>query len=159
MRKSEEDIENNRQAIIKAMRDNWIAKATVEYSGSGDSGQIEDVSFEYRERNGIDAMKEAVSVEVTKVSSEWKNEKWEEKKEKVETDLKSAIEDLCYDLLERTHGGWEINEGSDGRFFFDAKTGNIDLEHDSHYMESERFEHGWGPGNVYNRQPGEEDAA
>jgi hypothetical protein len=151
--KTEEEIENNRQAIIKAMKDNWIAKATVEYAGSGDSGQIEGVSFDYRERNGIDAMKDAVTVKVTEVSSRWEDGKFEQKKEEVEKELSAAIEDLCYDLLESKHPGWEINDGSSGQFTFDTKTGNIDLAHDDYYQESDRYEHGWGPSNVYDREP------
>lgn len=39
------------------------------------------------------------------------------------------VEDWCYEILERLHGGWEINEGSDGSFFFDLENKTIELEH------------------------------
>jgi len=39
------------------------------------------------------------------------------------------ILDLCYDLLQRNYGGWEINEGSQGSFHldFDEKTITLDI--------------------------------
>ena len=39
------------------------------------------------------------------------------------------IEDWCYERLEAMHGGWEINEGSQGYFTFDTKNNIIELEH------------------------------
>lgn len=39
------------------------------------------------------------------------------------------VEQWCYDQLESLHGGWEINEGSDGNFEFDLKNGIINLNH------------------------------
>lgn len=39
------------------------------------------------------------------------------------------IEDWCYRQLESLHGGWEINEGSDGEFIFDTEKQTIELRH------------------------------
>jgi hypothetical protein len=39
------------------------------------------------------------------------------------------VEDWCYRELESLHGGWEINEGSQGYFRFDAVNRIIELEH------------------------------
>jgi len=39
------------------------------------------------------------------------------------------IEDWCYRVLEDMHGGWEINEGSNGSFNFDTVNKVITLEH------------------------------
>lgn len=41
----------------------------------------------------------------------------------------NAIENWCYDQLELIHGGWEINEGSDGEFIFDFDNMTITLYH------------------------------
>ena len=43
--------------------------------------------------------------------------------------MPNAIEDWCYNRLERLHGGWEINEGSDGSFTFDFNNMTITLDH------------------------------
>jgi len=41
----------------------------------------------------------------------------------------ASIEDWCYKQLEDHFGGWEINEGSDGRFIFNFNNSTVDLEH------------------------------
>lgn len=39
------------------------------------------------------------------------------------------VEQWCYEQLENLHGGWEINEGSQGYFEFDLEKGVIYLSH------------------------------
>ena len=39
------------------------------------------------------------------------------------------IEDWCYNKLEENFGGWEINEGSDGYFYFDFDNKELTLQH------------------------------
>ena len=41
----------------------------------------------------------------------------------------TAMEDWCYTQLENNFGGWEINEGSDGKFMFNFNDMIIVLEH------------------------------
>jgi hypothetical protein len=41
----------------------------------------------------------------------------------------AVVENWCYDQLENLHGGWEINEGSEGYFTFDVANKVIHLEH------------------------------
>ena len=41
----------------------------------------------------------------------------------------SSIENWCYNELERHFGGWEINEGSDGRFIFNFNNSTVELDH------------------------------
>jgi hypothetical protein len=57
----------------------------------------------------------------------------------------TTIEDWCYRELERNFGGWEINEGSDGKFIFNFHDMTIELVHteniednasDTYYEES-----------------------
>ena len=43
--------------------------------------------------------------------------------------IPAAIEDWCYNQLERHFGGWEINEGSDGEFIFNFHDMTIELKH------------------------------
>ena len=51
--------------------------------------------------------------------------------------IPGAIEDWMYSQLESHFGGWEINEGSDGRFFFDFNNSTVQLEHTYNNEESE----------------------
>jgi hypothetical protein len=49
----------------------------------------------------------------------------------------ASVEDWCYNRLESEHGGWEINEGSDGSFYFNMRTKTITLNHTYNEEESE----------------------
>jgi hypothetical protein len=40
----------------------------------------------------------------------------------------AAMEDWCYNTLESNYGGWEINEGSTGKFIFDIESRTCELE-------------------------------
>lgn len=44
-------------------------------------------------------------------------------------DVTDMISEWCYQELENLHGGWEINEGSEGKFIFNLDTKEITLEH------------------------------
>lgn len=41
--------------------------------------------------------------------------------------VSSSIEDWCYNQLESHYGGWEINEGSQGKFVFDYQNRTVEL--------------------------------
>lgn len=75
-----------------------VTNVVIEYSGSNDEGWINDVIAE--------GLPDGVEL-----SSE----------------LKEALENTAYGLLERHHAGWEINEGAIGQVFVDvqAKKGTI----------------------------------
>lgn len=48
----------------------------------------------------------------------------------------SSVEDWCYGQLESQHGGWEINEGSQGFFTFNMNDETIHLEHEYNIQQS-----------------------
>lgn len=49
----------------------------------------------------------------------------------------SVVEDWCYDKLESNFGGWEINEGSSGYFYFNLEDKIVELVHTSNIEESQ----------------------
>jgi hypothetical protein len=49
----------------------------------------------------------------------------------------ASIENWCYSQLESHFGGWEINEGSDGRFIFNFNNSTVELDHTYNIEESE----------------------
>jgi hypothetical protein len=53
--------------------------------------------------------------------------------------LPADLEQWCYNKLE-SYGGWEINEGSQGKFIFDFKNGTITLNHGENYEQDVDFE-------------------
>jgi len=49
----------------------------------------------------------------------------------------ASVSDWCYQQLESLHGGWEINEGSQGYFNFDVNNKTVELSHTMNNEESE----------------------
>lgn len=45
------------------------------------------------------------------------------------TDAQQDLEELAYDVLERKHGGWEINEGSCGTITINFTDNTVHIEH------------------------------
>jgi len=57
--------------------------------------------------------------------------------------IPKEVESFFYEWLENHFGGWEINEGSQGRFVFNADDGNLELEFE------ENTEEQYGLGQVF----------
>jgi len=51
----------------------------------------------------------------------------------------ASIENWCYSQLEKHFGGWEINEGSDGRFIFNFNNSTVELEHTYNTEEHDSY--------------------
>lgn len=51
-------------------------------------------------------------------------------------DLSAVWEDKLYRILEQNHGGWEINEGSEGTFIIDNENQSIELDFRMNVEES-----------------------
>ena len=43
--------------------------------------------------------------------------------------IPEVVSNWCYSELENQHGGWEINEGSQGNFIFDLENKQVELNH------------------------------
>ena len=151
-RVSEENVEKNKAAIFKVLTDMGVKQVEVDYDGSGDSGQIEDVKL--IRRTNIEAMGEAIEdndvveegedevmVVIEKETSRYNGEGWDRKVEEVTESIDEAVKELCYDMLESLHAGWEINEGSSGQFRLDVGDKTINLTHHNNFMETETTEH------------------
>ena len=55
--------------------------------------------------------------------------------------LAQALENLCYDLLEYEHAGWENNDGAFGVFVFDIAKRSIELEFSARYTSHDTSVH------------------
>lgn len=76
-----------------------IETVVIEYSGSNDEGYINEITA---------TPEDAVDYG---------------------TDLYRELESLAYDVLSSRHGGWEINEGSDGTITINVKERKAVLKH------------------------------
>lgn len=57
--------------------------------------------------------------------------------EETHDEVPKSIQDWCYEQLEINFGGWEINEGSYGKFFFNFKKGLISLVNSQNYEDND----------------------
>ena len=135
-----------RDAAIKAavafLKTKGVDRITIEYSGYGDSGCIEDIQFIEQPRK-IDAPGQVHPERIALsdhrlpgVSAE--SLRWHEHDPPTVGDV---LEDYAYQLLADRHGGWEINEGSRGDMCVNLKEGTVRHTHGEHYQHTEWHEH------------------
>ncbi len=109
--------------IFDILTENKVKNFTVSFDGSGDSGQVEDISSEVPSKV---LHKEIQGVRIpngTRYSQGKAEIIWEEAKT-----VEDVIQSVCYQALERVCGGWEIDDGSYGEFIFDVKNRKISLD-------------------------------
>ncbi|MBV8399570.1 MAG: hypothetical protein JOZ17_12635 [Acetobacteraceae bacterium] len=101
-----------------------IHRVTVDYDGSGASGQIENIEA----WNAADERIPLPTDRIIPLASENPHHSFPEQ------NLEAAVEHLCWDYLE-IHYGWENNDGAFGTFIFDVPARLITLEHNERYTE------------------------
>ena len=120
----------NKAILFAALAEAGIHRVTVDYDGSGDSGQIENVE-------AWDADDERIpfpsGVKIQLVSENPDHPLPEQ-------NLEAAVEHLCWDYLE-VHYGWENNDGAFGTFVFDVPAQLVTLEHNERYTELNTTSH------------------
>jgi hypothetical protein len=133
-----------RQARIDALRPGnkdrlfdglWaagITHVTVTFDGEGDSGQIESIAAW-----AGDQPVQFPEVQIAYAALTWDNPEVELR----QLSLQDAAEQLAYDFLSDTHGGWENNDGAYGEFCFDAAARCIHLEFNERFTSSELYTH------------------
>lgn len=122
----------NKDRLFDGLAAAGITHVTVTFDGSGDSGQVESIAAWAGETN-VDFP----TVEISYAAPT---------RDKPEVEMRSlslanVVEQLAYDFLGDTHGGWEINDGAYGEFGFDAAARSIHLEFNERFTASELFTH------------------
>ena len=132
MRERKEKADNfptKAENFKKKLKELKVKSFSVEYSGCGDSGEINEISWEPKKLNA--------SINVG-TWTRWNNTTFEREETTDHKTLNQYIEDFCYDLLGDNHGGWEINEGQNGNITWNSK--NNKIEHQ--YFTMIEYEHG-----------------
>lgn len=91
-----------------------IKRLTVQYSGSGDSGQTDDISTEPEKRNLL----------------------LDELFEDTEKSLKEILDEFTWQAIEEHEGGFYNNEGGYGEVVFDTKNRTVTMEHNNYVQET-----------------------
>ena len=123
----------NKEVLFDGLRLAGIAQVLVSFDGSGDSGQIESIDA----RNDADHHVSLPAAQIIFAGIDWQTRTPIEHR----LTLEAAVEELVYDLLSDTHGGWENNDGAYGEFCIDARARTIHLEFNERFTSSELYTH------------------
>jgi hypothetical protein len=134
--KKAEQVKHNANLLFDTLQETRVASIEVTFDGCGDSGQIESVTYEDHRGKELSEPKLVV-----KGSFTGKTHEWDDKKKTFvevgggEGKVRDIVEQVCYDKLQASHGGWEINEGSYGTFHFDVLNRKVNLEYNERIEE------------------------
>jgi len=137
--KKADRVKYHANLLFDTLAQTKVSSIEVSFEGCGDSGQIESVDYTDTNGKGIDEA--YLDKVIVKGSAKTSYHQWDEKKKKMvlteakEGNVREIIEEICYDKLGASHGGWEINEGSYGTFHFDVSTRKVRLEYNERIEE------------------------
>jgi hypothetical protein len=137
--KKSDRVKYHTNLLFDTLAQTKVSTIEVDFEGCGDSGQIEAVDYTDANGKGIDEA--YLDKVIVKGSAKTSYHKWDEKKKEMvltearEGNIREIIEEICYDKLGASHGGWEINEGSYGTFYFDVSTRKVRLEYNERIEE------------------------
>jgi hypothetical protein len=117
----------NKAAVFDALATAGVTHVHVDFDGYGDSGQIEHIEF-----TAGDTVVGAPQAQIEIARASWS----QNETERSLASIADAIEQLIYDILNATYGGWEDNEGAFGQFTFDVGARTITLDYNERYIES-----------------------
>jgi hypothetical protein len=127
-----EIFQTNKVTLFSALERAGVTKIVITFDGYGDSGQIEDVQA----KAGDD------DITMPNAMIEFATTVWgQPEPERSSVTVATAVESLTYDALERTHGGWENNDGAYGAIIFDVADYSITLDYNERYTASENYTH------------------
>ena len=122
----------NKDRLFDALTAAGTSHVTVTFDGEGDSGQIESIAA-WAGETAVDFP----AVEIPYAAITWDSTEVEMR----QLSLEDVVEQLAYDFLSDTRGGWENNDGAYGEFCFDASARCIHLEFNERFTSSELFTH------------------
>ena len=124
---------DRKPSILNRLTNHGIKEVVVHYSGSGDSGSIEEIEITDPKEKG-NVLDEAY--QSARNSGEWEDGEWVNPDFSDVEQLAADIDGFCSAELEHMVGGWEVDDGSDGTFTFDVEAGTVTCSHDQYYRKS-----------------------
>ena len=126
-------VRQNRNVLMAALRELTLEKIEVVYSGSGDSGGPDDVVVTPESLAPAVASTQVAFLEPV---STRKDDAWTYELHQRSCSLREALQDFAMVWLSQQHGGWENNDGGEGRMTVDVQADTFTLEHVEFYTES-----------------------
>lgn len=122
------ELKDYKDILFDILEANKVEAFEVLFDGSGDSGCVEHPDLDSKVMSQkVEGCK--LSRGVTFVQGA-KEEVFDN-----DVNVEKLIDHLCYELLEQHCGGWEINEGSYGTFYFNTNDRKITLDFHERVME------------------------
>jgi hypothetical protein len=122
----------NKATLLNVLTLAGVTRVVVSFDGYGDSGQIENIEAQ--------AVDDPVTTPVAAI--ELAEAVWDQAEPKRSfVSIAEAVESLAYDVLGRTHCGWENNDGAYGDVTFDVAEETITLDYNERYTASENYTH------------------
>jgi hypothetical protein len=124
--------DQNMSAVFEALEGTPVTRLHVSFDGACNSGRI----------TGVTAYAGDATAAMPPRKLELQRAAWgsDTLQPSVQV-LESAIEDLCYDLLEHYHGGWENDDGARGQFEIDVEKLTVTLEFNPKLTETTQNQH------------------
>ena len=127
-----EILPRNKTVLFDALDDAGIATVTVEFEGSGDSGQMEKPCA----RTADDTI-----ISLPSHSAEFEQVYWSHGLQKESMTIAEAVEIMAWRLLGHSHGGWENDDGGFGEVTFNVADRMITLDFNERYTETNYHRH------------------
>jgi hypothetical protein len=137
--KKADRVKYHANLLFDTLAQTKVSSIEVSFEGCGDSGQIESVDYTDANGKGIDEA--YLNKTIVKGSATTAYMQYDEKTKQLvdgkskEGTIREIIEEICYDKLGASHGGWELNEGSYGTFHFDVAGRKVTLEYNERIEE------------------------
>lgn len=126
--------QENLAAICRALEKEKVGSVVVTYDGSGDSGQVEQIT--YYDPDDKELEEPEGKLEILKGKSTLSDGKWVETVVPKEVSLSEAIEGIAYAFLEIHSPGWENNEGAYGDLEILVKDRKATLTHNYRFTDT-----------------------
>jgi hypothetical protein len=122
----------NKAVLVDFMQRNKIEFVSIEFDGSGDSGQMEAVQIHPSDKDHVVDQ----YIPFIRFYQRYDGGQWNIIEELKQVAFQDAVDDFAYTLLENNHGGWEINDGSYGEIIINSD-GSGKIEYNQRVMETE----------------------
>lgn len=121
----------NLRAVLPVLREHAVERVTVQFDGSGDSGNIDSIHYEPEIDSRI------IEVQIYRVAREFIQNEWRYTRNIEHVNLHDAIQEITDDYLEETGVDWYNNEGGFGELIIDVVEGTVAIEVNVRTAESE----------------------
>lgn len=131
-------------ALLKALADAGVVSVEVHFYGSGDSGSIEDIHFNYADPvNTKRANFNELKLPWVKARSAWNEttKTWDYLIDETNISVTDIIEDMVYTAAAESGVDWYNNEGGGGSWTLNMEPGKAPtLDFNIYYNETRRID-------------------